>query len=279
MTGADPAGALAAGRRWAQDLARWSIPEHILRAAPRSPWGFDVSTFGAAADAALARSEDTPSDAAARAALPNGGSVLDVGAGAGAAGLRLHEAAGLITAVDTSEELLAEFTRRAERLGLRHRSVVGRWPDSVDAVEPADVVVCHHVLYNVPDLVEFASALDARALLKVVIELPEVHPLTWLAPLWRELHGLERPARPTGEQALAVLRALGLDVEVVRWRRPYAQPERSGLSTERIARWLCLGPERLDELSAALQRHPPPDGRDVLTLCWAPSGTAPGRSG
>lgn len=271
MIASAPEAARAAERRWAEGLAAWALPEHILAAAPRSPWGFEPSVFGALADAALERAEDTPSDAAARAALPPSGEVLDVGAGAGAASLRLHADAGSITAVDPSADLLAAFRERAERLGLHHRTVEGRWPDVAAEVEPADVVVCHHVLYNVPGLVDFAVALDEKARARVVIELTAVHPLAWMAPLWLRLHGLERPHGPTAEDALAVLRGLGLEPEVVRWYRPYGQRGESDLrSLERNARRLCLPPERLDELRAALEAHPPPDGRDVLTVSWTP---------
>ncbi|MBA2336288.1 MAG: SAM-dependent methyltransferase, partial [Acidimicrobiia bacterium] len=60
--------------RWQSGLQGWVIPPEILAAAPESPWGFPTAIFAKQADDAVARVEDTPSDAAARAALPAGGS-------------------------------------------------------------------------------------------------------------------------------------------------------------------------------------------------------------
>jgi hypothetical protein len=70
-------------------LAAWSIPEPIVAAARESPYFFDPQVFIEAADRAIASTGDTPSDTAARAALPTNATVLDVACGAGAASVRL----------------------------------------------------------------------------------------------------------------------------------------------------------------------------------------------
>src|SRR5512135_2791286 len=97
----------ARAERWAKDLAAWAIPQDILDAAPESPWGFPVELF-------LRRAQDepaeTPSRARAREALPDGGSVLDVGCGAGAAARALVPPAGVLIGVDESAEMLAAFS-------------------------------------------------------------------------------------------------------------------------------------------------------------------------
>src|SRR5262249_10769333 len=100
--------------------------------------------------------------------------------------------------------------------------VVGRWPDVAGQVEPADLVVCGHVLYNVPDIGPFATELTRHARRQVVVELTEHHPLTGLNPLWLRFHGLQRPTGPTADDAVRALRAIGLDPEVHRWTRPPA---------------------------------------------------------
>jgi hypothetical protein len=64
-----------------------------------------------------------------------------------------------LTAVDSHAGMLAALTERAVRLGLTAHTVEGRWPDVAGEVPVADVVVCHHVAYNVPDLASFAVAL------------------------------------------------------------------------------------------------------------------------
>ena len=45
--------------------------------------------------------------------------------------------------------MLVGFAAAFERAGVTHREVLGRWPDVAADVAAADVVVCHHVVYNV----------------------------------------------------------------------------------------------------------------------------------
>jgi hypothetical protein len=261
-----------ANRRWAETLARWAIPDALVAAAPESPYFFDPKVFVAAADEALARAEDTPSDSAARDALPPGGTVLDVGVGAGAASLRLG--AECVIGVDVSRELLDAFAERAARRGIEAECVEGRWPDVASNTSEADVVVCHHVVYNVADLASFVNALSGRARTRVVVELTTVHPMSWMSPYWEALHGLAQPDRPTADDAIEALTALGLDVHQNHWqRRVQMIGENEEDSVARIGRRLCLPTARHDELRAVLEATPPPAQRDVTTLWWKP--TAP----
>ncbi|HKC74769.1 MAG TPA: class I SAM-dependent methyltransferase, partial [Chloroflexota bacterium] len=103
---------MKAAERWKQALAAWAIPPAILAAAPESPWGFPTELFERRADAVPA--EPTPSTQRALEALPEGGSVLDVGCGAGAASLPLAARAGHLIGVDPSAEMLRAFRRRVE---------------------------------------------------------------------------------------------------------------------------------------------------------------------
>jgi SAM-dependent methyltransferase len=93
-----------ANKRWGEMLSHWAIPDDLVVTAPESPYFFDPQVFIAIADEALTREEDTPSDGAAREALPAGRAVLDVGCGAGAASLRLKP--DRVAGVDPSPELL-----------------------------------------------------------------------------------------------------------------------------------------------------------------------------
>ena len=127
-------------------------------------------------------------------ALPPDGSVLDIGCGGGRASLALVPFPGAVVGVDESADMLAAFAEAAEARGIAHDEVLGRWPDVADTVEAADVAVCHHVAYNVPDLGAFATALTNRARRRVVLELTELHPLVATAPLWKHFHGLDRPS-------------------------------------------------------------------------------------
>ena len=257
-----------ANHRWGELLAGWAIPEPVLAAATESPWFFDPSVFTASADEAIRRDHDTASDRVAREALGGDRRVLDVGVGGGAASLRLG--ASRITGVDPSEPLLAAFSERAERLGIPHVSISGTWPDVAAHVPPAEVVVCHHVIYNVADLAPFARALTEHATRRVVVELTAVHPMAWLAPYWEAMYGIGQPERPVAADAVAVLEELGLVVGREDWARPLQMiGESGGDGLRRIARRLCLTPDRLGELQAVLDAIPPPTERDVVTLWWS----------
>ena len=256
-----------ANRRWAAALRRWAIPEDLVAAADETPYFFSPAVFTAAADAALERDDDTFSDSVACDALPEGGTVLDVGVGAGTASLRLP--AAHVIGVDHNAELLDAFTARAARRGMRSTAIHGGWPDVESQTPTADIAVGHHVVYNVADLAGFAAALTSHAERRVVIELTAVHPMAWMAPYWHALHHMSQPDRPIADDAVAVLTQLGLDVRQQRWQRPVQMiGENDADAVARIARRLCLSADRHDELARLLARTPPPTTRDVVTLWW-----------
>ena len=272
-------GALA---RWREQLEGWAIPAEILAAAPESPWGFPVGLFRSRAHRAGSR-PGTPSTLEAARHLPPGGSVLDVGAGGGAASLPLAGEAGRLVAVDESPEMVASFLAAAEAAGVPAEGVEGRWPEVAGRVGPADVVVCHHVLYNVADLAPFAAALTGHARRRVVAELTDRHPLAGLAPLWRRFHDLERPEGPGAGDAVAALAEHGQDVD----RRDWEHQDRFGFDDfdELVAftrRRLCLPAGRDPEVAEALleQGTHQVDGvwvsgqpRRVTTLSWPGSAS------
>lgn len=260
-----------AATRWREQLEAWAIPEDLLEAAPESPYGFSAEMFAAVADEALAADELTPTTRRAADALPDGGTLLDVGCGGGAASLPLAHKAATLIGIDEGEDMLAAFAERAARLGVAAETVAGRWPDVAADTPVADVVVCTHVFHNVPDLAAFAAALTDHARRQVVVELTDRHPLRWTAPYWQALHGLDRPAGPTADDAVAVLsEELGLTVGTERWQGP---ARLAGRSREELVGFLrprlCLPPEREDELRAAVDAHPPSTQRDLVTLSWA----------
>lgn len=260
--------ATAAERRWADALAALAIPDAILEAAPTPPHGFDVGMFSRAADDA--HTHDTPSQRVAREVLPEGGSVLDVGCGGGAGAMPLTPRAGMIVGVDEGADMLEAFTERAQARGVRHIEIQGRWPDVAARVPPVDVVVCHNVLYNVPDIGAFVRALVAHARIRVVVEITETHPLAWMTPYWQHLHGLDRPEGPVADDAIAVVRALGFDVQVERWERS-GRPDRTDEEViAQLRHRLGLTPDRDAEIAALLERYPPPETRPTVTLWWSP---------
>jgi SAM-dependent methyltransferase len=268
---------VSALQQWADALRAWAIPDDIMSEAPESPWGFVAEPFvNRATDAGKA----PPSRSATRAleVLPQGGSVLDVGSGAGAASLALVPPAAHVTAVDPSAEMLAEFRTLAAARGVRLETVDGTWPDCADGVGRADVVACHHVLYNVPLLEPFVRELTAKARRRVVVEITSQHPTAWMNDLWMRFHGLRRPERPTADDAEQALHEMGIRVQ--REQGPVPS-DRDGFvrrddEVAFIRKRLCLRPEQDDELVRALgdrlrQRDglwtAHPDG-DVVTLWW-----------
>jgi hypothetical protein len=248
-------------------LSQWAIPDHLIATAQDSPYFFDPAVFIGAADEAIARPDDTVSDRRAREALPDGGTVLDVGVGAGAGSLRLG--ARNVIGVDPSEILLDAFVERAAGLGIAPTPVEGVWPSMANEIGDADIAVCHHVAYNVPAIDAFAAALTAHARHRVVVELTTEHPMAWMRPYWQAMHGLPQPDGPTVDDLIAVLAGLGLKVHQERWEREYQMIGETGADQlDRIARRLCLPASRHSELRRVLADAPPPRSRAVATLWW-----------
>lgn len=271
--------------RWKASLEAWAIPDEILAAAPESPWGFPTELFRRRAERAIERE---PSVLVGRAleVLAEGGTVLDVGVGGGATSLPLAARASRIVGVDGSREMLDAFRASARSSGVEAVGIEGSWPDVAPQVDPADVVVCGHVFYNVPRLAPFAAELTSHAKDRVVAEITATHPLAWLRDLWRRFHDLERPDGPTADDAEAVLRELGLDVgredrEAEPWATGFEQREDA---VALVRRRLCLPAQRDSEIEDALGDRlgehgglwsAGPHTRRIVTMSW--DGTAGSR--
>jgi SAM-dependent methyltransferase len=263
--------------RWRDDLGAWAIPEDIASAVTESPWVLPAQVFARRADR-LAHAPAGASYQREWEVLEPAGTVLDIGSGAGAACLPLAPRAASVTAVDSDERMLALLAERAGAIGLDLRTVPGRWPDAAAQVPPADLVACHHVVYNVPDLRPFLEALTGHARRRVVVEMTAVHPLAVLNPLWLRFHGLTRPTGPTAADLLAIVSEMGLNARHTEWSRP-AEADYASFAelVDVTRRRLCLPPERASEVEAALLdmgtiREQPGDlgssGRDVVTIWW-----------
>lgn len=279
--GGDPKLAGLLGR-WRTDLAAWAIPDRILSSVPESPWVLPGQVFARRADK-LSAAPGGPSYERAWFALDPRGSVVDVGSGPGAACLPLLPRTTELTAVDVDERMLELLAERTSARGLTARCVTGRWPDVAPEVPASDVVTCHHVLYNVPDLEPFLLALTNHARRQVIVEIAALHPLTSLNEMWLRFHDLRRPDRPTADDVLSILRAMGVRAGHQRWCRAGAADYSSFAElTDVTRRRLCLPQQRAQDVSDALieagvdPEHPQDlgsSGREVMTMWW--DGRAP----
>jgi SAM-dependent methyltransferase len=253
----------SAAARWRELLEARAIPAEILAAAPQDPHRHVPARF-----LPPATPENTPSRRAAWQLLgPEGATVLDVGCGAGAAGLALVPRVSHLTGVDHAEDMLHAFERACTERGVAHRSVPGPWPQIAAQAGGADIVVSHHVCYNTLELAPFLAALGAAARRGVVVELHAVHPGAWLDPLWAHFHGLHRPPPATVDDVLAVFAEIGVSPEVQRWTRP-AQDRDPEVEVAFSLRRLCLPAQRRDEVAEAVARLGPRH-RDLVTISWS----------
>jgi 2-polyprenyl-3-methyl-5-hydroxy-6-metoxy-1,4-benzoquinol methylase len=257
-----------AADRWSAALSQWAIPERILSQAPESPWALPPWAFADAARLAL-KGSPTPTHLRTLEELPEGGALLDVGAGGGAASLPLSGRAALIVAVDQSKAMLAEMMRLTEGRTLVI-PVEGTWPDVAELVDPADVVTCANVAYNIAALPEFVVALTAKARRRVVLELTASHPQAPLNWLWKHFWDLPRPQSPTADDAAMVVReTLGVDASVELWRG--RDPLTRRVDPETVAwirRRLCLSASCDEELARLLRSRPESGGAEMVTLWW-----------
>jgi len=208
---------MSAAARWRACLEAWALPADLRAAVPDSPYVWPADLYRR-----LQREEaGIPSGPTARVlgeVLPEGGSLLDVGAGTGRASLGVAAAGHPLTAVERNPGMVAALRAEAEAAGVEVRVIEGSWPELAAAVGGHDVAVCAHVVYDVSDLAPFLRALHGVARRAVVLEAGERHPWAGLIPYYRALHGLERPDGPTGGLLLDVIaEVLGVTPEVEHW--------------------------------------------------------------
>jgi hypothetical protein len=255
-----------AATRWKEALASWAIPDRILAQAHEDPWALPVALFE------TKQTDLSPSHRRALESLVTGGTVLDVGAGRCAMSLPLRPPALRIVAVDSSPAMLENSPANV--------AILGRWPEVASQAGRATLVVCGHVLYNVPDLAPFVTALNDAAKRRVVVEITRSHPRNRLLEqeLWRHFWNLERPQGPTSEDAVAVMREAGIEPNIELWE----SQQRGGFQNlDELVSWMrrtvCLDPSRDDEVRAIVLRHVAerdglwrlsPEPRALTTLWW-----------
>jgi SAM-dependent methyltransferase len=210
---------------------------------------------------------DTPSRRRALAGLVAGGVVIDVGCGGGIASLGLAPPATELIGVDERADAVSSFAAAAAARGIPAQTFTGSWTDVAPDVPPGDVVVCHHVLYNVPDVVGFVRELTGHARRLVVVELHDAHPLVHLRPLWQRFWGIDRPGGPTARDAIEVVRELAIEPTVDVGERPSGHWRSPEQQVHLARKRLCLPASRDAEVAAALAELPAASPA-VWTLSW-----------
>jgi SAM-dependent methyltransferase len=254
---------MISSQKWKSDLEAWSIPKEIIDKAPESPWIHPPSLFQIPK-----LIEMTPSHQKAFDVLPEGGSILDIGCGGGIAAFAMGSKASLVIGVDHQSEMLDMFTENAKERNIDSKVYEGFWPEIAPEVEVADVAVAHHVVYNVQDIVPFIKAMNSHARKRVVIEMPQHHPLSNLSEAWKFFWNLDRPVNPTPQDFVDVLSELGINAHVQLWDGQLRQ-ERNMDDAVRFTRIrLCLPAFREAEVRQFLENHPASEIRPLATVWW-----------
>ena len=126
--------------------------------------------------------------------------VLDVVAGTGRYAVPLAHAGAIVTAVEPSAGM-AEYLEQV----IAHEQVaikIVHEPWEHADIQPADIVICAHVLYPIADAASFLRKLDRMTHSQCFLLLGFESPNVWLAPFWQAAYGVERLLLPGAIPAL-----------------------------------------------------------------------------
>jgi len=253
----------AAAEKWKRNLDSWAIPQEILEQAEVAPWVHPPALF-----ALPEIISETPSHMKAREALPEGGSILDIGCGGGVATFAIAKRGNHVIGVDHQAEMLDMYSKNAKARDIESEVHEGFWPAIADQVPVADVVTVHHVVYNVGDIEPFLREADKHARKRVVLELPLAHPMTSASPGWKHFWNLVRPTSPTADDLLLVLNEMGINAHIEKFSADFPLEQSAEDIAERTRVRLCLPPARIDEVRTFLIDHPFATKRDLAVIWW-----------
>ena len=136
-------------------------------------------------------------------------SLLDVGGGAGRFAVALALGGKRTTVVDPSESMLEQLREAADEAGADNVTAVPADWESAEA-EPADAVLCSHVVYGVAEIEPFVRKLIAHARRRVIMLSFVDSPQASVAPLWEPVHGERRVNLPALPELMGVLWEMGV---------------------------------------------------------------------
>jgi SAM-dependent methyltransferase len=252
-----------AAEQWKKDLASWAIPQEILDQAVEKPWIHPPALFEIPEVIG-----ESLSHKRAREAMPNGGTVLDIGCGGGVASFAITPPAAHVIGVDEQQAMLDLYRANATKYGVTAETVLGQWPVVAEQAPIADVVTVHHVVFNVGEIAPFLKELNSHARKRVVIEAPVVHPMSNMSDGWKHFWNLIRPTVPHAGDLINVLEELGIKANIEYFESEILLDKKVEGANGFIRRRLCLPEERQGEVDAFIAEHPIPDRRKLAVIWW-----------
>ena len=180
-----------------------------LRGAPRPADGWTMHAQAFRADPR--RVDDPLVNRLSQEVAPHQ-TLIDVGAGGGRLALPLALRCQRVIAVEPSPSMVAVLRQQLSDFNIANVTVAAsRWEDA--EVEPADLVLCVHMLYTIRNIAPFVRKLESHARERVLAVLFRDAPQARLHPLWERLHGEPRQPLPSLAEFQAVLRELGIEAQ------------------------------------------------------------------
>lgn len=181
--------------------------------------------------------------------------VMDVGGGAGRLALPLALHSSHVTVVEPSESMVAALRESASEAGIENVSVTEEtWEEA--KVEPADVILCAHVVYGVTNIETFVNKLNAHAREKILLLAYTSAPISRFSAFWKPVHGDDRVTLPGMPEIVSVLWDMGIypDVEMLDGRqiRPFEDREQA-LEQLRTRIYVTQDSEKDSRLKAAME--------------------------
>ena len=142
-----------------------------------------------------------------------GDTVLDVGGGAGRLALPMALKSSHVNVVEPSDSMIAQLQESASESKIENVSVTPAVWENAEA-DTADVVLCAHVVYGVPDIEPFVRKLEEHANSLVVLLAFIESPMNRISRFWQPVHGEARIDMPALPELVNVLWGMGIYPDV-----------------------------------------------------------------